>query len=116
MSKFEGTWHYARQSAQGMDVVRNKATICVKDDKEGNPVTVEIEPADPNSPSLLSVDGEQTDLDISFTGEETKGRLVILSAATPALLIGSIHQPSGGKMGGPVEDHNIDVFIAVKIC
>lgn len=118
MSNFQGTWQYARQTAQGTAVVRDMATITVTDDENGNPYTVKFELADPNSPSLeLPVDSENTACDLSFTKEGIKGRLVILSAATPALLIGSINQPaflpSGGKQGSG-EDDNTDVFIAVK--
>ncbi|HVR98533.1 MAG TPA: hypothetical protein VMW27_18100, partial [Thermoanaerobaculia bacterium] len=85
MSRFEGTWHYARQMAEGMmPVLRDMATITVKDDEHGNPETVKIELSNPNSPFLeLSVD-EKTDSDIAFsrnTEEESpiRGRLVILS-------------------------------------
>lgn len=123
MSNFAGTWHYARHTAEGMAVVRNMATITVMDDEDGIPKMVKIELSDPKSPPLeLPVDDEKTALDISFNGEDSalRGRLVILSPATPAILVGSIHQPtppaSGGKPRGTIEDHNIDVFIAVKVC
>ena len=125
MSKFAGIWHYASQTAEGDPVVRNKEAITIADDeKDGTPKTVKIKLSDQTCPEL-PVDGDKTELDISFTrkaeeGEATlRGRLVILSATTPAILIGAIHQPrppaSGGKPQGQVEDHNTDVFIAVKI-
>jgi hypothetical protein len=120
-SNFQGTWQYARHSAKGPGVVQSPAKIDIAD-ADNEPKTVTFTDSK-GSPLSLTVDTKATH-DISFIGkrEDQKesyiGRLVILSASTPALLIGSISQtvelPADGDPLGPIGDTNIDVFIAVK--
>ena len=118
-SNFQGTWQYAKHSAKGNGVVKNPAEITIWDGADDNPatVTVTVTDPDPNAPPLDLPVVTKTANDISFqkdTGNMTgyRGRLVILSANTPALLVGSISK--GAYTPPDLGDTDIDVFIAVK--
>jgi hypothetical protein len=115
-SNFNGTWEFASHAAKGPGVVQSPAKIAIED-VDNEPKTVTF--TDSKGLSLsLTVDTKATH-DISFIGKDKDqkksyiGRLVILSASTPALLTGSISQTDEDPLG-PIGDTNIDVFIAVK--
>ena len=116
-SNFQGKWQYAKHEALGAGVVKNMGLITVTDEDD-NPATVTV--IGPNGWSLnLPVENPKTPNDISFRKDVEdmtcyRGRLVILSANTPAMLIGSISMGTQDPYG-PVGDANIDVFIAVKV-
>lgn len=118
-SDFQGTWQYAKHSAKGSAVVRDMTTITITDDTDNHPARVTV--TDPNGERLDLPVATKSAHDISFQRDTThRGRLVILSAGTPALLIGSISRgtfPPASDKGpqGSGGDDDIDVFIAVKV-
>jgi hypothetical protein len=117
-SNFQGTWQYARHTAKGSGVVKSPAAITVRDGADNKPETVTV--TDPDGSTLNLPVATKTDNDISFQKDTThRGRLVILSANTPALLIGSISKGifplQEDNPHGPGGDNDIDVFIAVKV-
>jgi len=125
MSNFKGTWQYARHTALGDEVVENPSAITISDDNDGNPASVTVNLMDQPGPEVLPVEIPKTTHDISFKKSDdktyTRGRLVILSANTPAaIMIGSIAKGSGplpdedSQGYGEIVDKDIDVFIAVK--
>lgn len=114
-SKFKGDWQYVRSNAKNNHLLKDRTTFTVADDANGDPSTVTFK--DPNDSSFIcNVDTKAaTDISIKKMNGQVKthkGRLVILSADAPALMVGSIWKNDSGVGGG---DTDIDVFVAVKV-
>jgi hypothetical protein len=117
-SNFKGIWQYARHTAKGSGVVQSPATVMIEDNAGNDPQTVTF--TDSKGSAIALVVDTLSPHDISFKKDSShRGRLVILSAGTPALLVGSIAKgtfpESEAEARDPGGDSDIDVFIAVKV-